>query len=94
MKSPNSVRLKKYGIVYNDYMKKNVVVKVKSPPKKVIKESTKQPVKTSKKTLNDYQKFVQEESSKDKYKNMKGSERMSRISQEWEKKKRKDRKKK
>ncbi len=51
-----------------------------------------EPVKSSKKNLNDYQKFVKEESVKDKYKNMKGSERMVIISKEWEKKKRKRKK--
>lgn len=83
MKSLRSVRLKKYGAVYNEYIKKNATCDEKI-----------EPVKSSKKNLNEYQKFVKEESSKDKYKKMKGSERMSIISQEWEKKKRKDRKKK
>jgi hypothetical protein len=60
----------------------------KSLPKegKVPRESSKK--KVSKK-LNDYQKFVKEESGKEKYKSMKGGERMFAISQQWEKKKRK-----
>jgi hypothetical protein len=53
---------------------------------KVPRESSKK--KVSKK-LNDYQKFVKEESGKEKYKSMKGGERMFAISQQWEKKKRK-----
>jgi len=54
-------------------------------PEKALKQKTS-------KNLNTYQKFVQEESRKEKYKNMKGSERMLAISQAWEKKKRKDKK--
>jgi hypothetical protein len=102
MKSTKSVRLKKYGSVYDSYVKTNVVVGTAEVPKKdVAKKQSKsrspkikpaEPVKSSKKNLNDYQKFVKEESVKDKYKNMKGSERMVIISKEWEKKKRKRKK--
>ena len=120
MKSTKSVRLKKYGSVYDSYVRANVVVgdveapkrevakkevaKRELPKKEVAKRHSRsrspkadkikqvEPVKSSKKNLNDYQKFVKEESVKDKYKNMKGSERMVIISKEWEKKKRKRKK--
>lgn len=42
-----------------------------------------------KSTLNTYQKFVKDESKKEKYKDMKGSERLSTIAKAWEKHKRK-----
>ncbi len=120
MKSTKSVRLKKYGSVYDTYVKTNIVVRAAEVPKKEApkrevpkrevpkrdaakresrsrspkadKNKPVEPVKSSKKNLNDYQKFVKEESVKDKYKNMKGSERMVIISKEWEKKKRKRKK--
>jgi hypothetical protein len=61
--------------------------KEKPPKEKPLKEK---PVSESvSKRLNDYQKFVKNESSKEKYENMKGSERLSAISFQWEKKKRK-----
>jgi hypothetical protein len=37
-----------------------------------------------KKPLNDYQKFVKAQSRKDKYRNMRGSERLASIALEWE----------
>lgn len=110
MKSTKSVRLKKYGSVYDSYVRANVVIgdveapKREVPKREVAKRHSRsrspkadkikpvEPVKSSKKNLNDYQKFVKEESVKDKYKNMKGSERMVIISKEWEKKKRKRKK--
>ena len=115
MKGTKSVRLKKYGSVYNTYIvtekkvkesrspKGNLTRPVKNPvrepknpvrepknpvrePKKAVRESG----KTSKRSLNEYQKFVKEQSSKDKYKNMKGSDRMVIISKEWERHKRRN----
>ena len=100
MKSTKSVRLKKYGSVYDTYIRTNVVLEKREVPKREVspkrnrspKADKIKPVKSSKKNLNDYQKFVKEESVKDKYKNIKGSERMVIISKEWEKKKRKRKK--
>lgn len=63
-----SVRLKKYAVVYKEY----------------VTESKKEGSE-----LNDYQKFVKEESKKEKYKKMKGSERLLSIAEEWEKRKKK-----
>ena len=99
MKGTKSVRLKKYGSVYDSYVRANVVVEKKEVPKREgspkrcrSPKCVKDPVKSSKKNLNEYQKFVKEESVKDKYKNMKGSDRMVIISKEWEKRKRKRKK--
>lgn len=50
------------------------------------KETTKKKPK-----LNEYQKFVQKESGKEKYKSMKGSERLNAIATEWDNKKKKRR---
>jgi hypothetical protein len=123
MKGTKSVRLKKYGSVYNTHFvsekkvknssfiakesrlpkAKNPVREPKNPvrePKNPVREpknpvrEPKNPVresgKTSKRSLNEYQKFVKEQSSKDKYKNMKGSDRMVIISKEWERHKRRN----
>jgi hypothetical protein len=137
MKSTKSVKLKKYGSVYNQYIKAisakpapkpSPKASAKPAPKPSVKPSPKAsakpspkaspkpspkaslkpapkpstkpspkasaravegPVKNSKKTLNEYQKFMRDESAKDRYKNMKGTDRMIIISKEWEKKKRK-----
>ena len=69
-----SARLRKYGSVYKKHIKNK-----HSPPKK--KKKTR---------LNEYQKFVKQESQKTKYVNMKGSERLNAISKEWEIYKRKN----
>jgi hypothetical protein len=54
------------------------------------KEVYDQLVKNSKpKKLNDYQQFVQTESKKEKYKKLKGSERLKTIANEWKKNKKK-----
>ncbi len=95
-----SVRLKKYESVYKEYTKtsekKSEVSKKPKikETKKPIKE--KEPVvlvqsnpKKSSNQLNPYQEFVKIESKKEKYKNMKGRERMAIIAEEWEKTKRK-----
>jgi hypothetical protein len=115
MKATKSVRLKKYGSVYNSYVKTEKPIEKRGDDRKPIEkraddrkpiekrgtlkpEKTKiepivEPVKSSKRNLNDYQKFVKDESGKDKYKNMKGSERMLIISKEWERKKKRKAKK-
>ena len=51
-------------------------------------------IRTSTQDLNNYQQFFQQESSKSKYKNMKGSERMTAIAESWEKEKRRQRRRK
>jgi outer membrane biosynthesis protein TonB len=139
MKSTKSVKLKKYGSVYNQYIKavssaktgklsaktvkpsvKTTKTAVKTAPKpspkpaakpspkpsprpsprpctikrnqivpKASPKAVESSVKNSKKSLNEYQKFMRDESAKARYKNMKGTDRMIIISKEWEKKKRK-----
>ena len=106
MNTQRSVRLKKYGTVYSAYI--NSVhkhspelpvfrrVKTAEEGKVLPKEGKVLPKEVSRKKvskkLNEYQKFVKEESGKEKYKSMKGCERMFAISQQWEKKKRKRKK--
>jgi hypothetical protein len=92
-KKTKSVRLKKYEIVYKEYLKN----KSKSPePKKQVREKTEKKVekKTEKKIkdsgkgrkkLTEYQKFVREESRKDKYKGLKPDERLAKIAKAWKK---------
>lgn len=89
-----SVRLKKYESVYKEYLKN----KSKSPePKKhervksTKKESTeKLPKKITdsgkgRKKLTEYQKFVRDESQKEKYKSLRPDERMAKIAKAWKK---------
>jgi hypothetical protein len=57
-----------------------------SPKKSKVKQSPPPPNK-KKRSLNAYQKFVKEESQKNKYKSLTPSERMKEISKEWNKKK-------
>lgn len=89
-----SVRLKKYESVYKEYIKN----KSKSPePKKYervkIPKNKRQDLSGKKitdsgkgrKKLTDYQKFVREESQKEKYKKLKPDERMAKIAKAWKK---------
>jgi hypothetical protein len=96
-KPSRSVRLKKYGIVYKEYIRNRSKSPIKSRHvvKNDVEEKKVEKVKAERKktALNTYQKFVKEESTRDKYKTMKGSERMLAISQAWEKKKRKEKRK-
>jgi deoxyribodipyrimidine photolyase len=48
-----------------------------------IKSEKKEVPKSKRKTLNSYQKFVQQESKKDKYKDIPGKQRLSAIAAEW-----------
>jgi len=96
MKRTHSSRIKKYEIVYQEYVRN----KSKSPPRRVeMKQPKEHIIKSSnhkhqkKQTLNSYQKFVQEESLKDKYRKLSGKERMANIATAWEKKKREMRRK-
>jgi hypothetical protein len=61
---------------------------VTSPQRKPrnVEKSSKNVTKSSKKQLNAYQLFVQEESKKAKYSGMSGKDRMLSISQAWKKK--------
>jgi chromosome condensin MukBEF MukE localization factor len=74
------------------------VVKVRSPSTRLRRigrvyeqymrnNNRKEKVKSS---LNKYQEFVKKESQREKYKNMKGGERMYVISKAWEEEKRRD----
>jgi len=100
MKSQRSIRLKKYGIVYSAHVnsidKNSPIPKsiFRQPEKVIVSQQISVKEKKKKKKLNEYQKFVKDESCKEKYKNMKATERMSAISQQWEKKKRENKKKK
>jgi hypothetical protein len=88
-KKTKSARLKKYEIVYKEYIKN----KSRSPEKthKPIREShieiKKLPdsKKKVKKKLTEYQKFVKKESKKEKYKGLKADERMAKIAKSWKK---------
>jgi len=88
-----SVRIRKYESAYRKYMKKRDGVdkeprvhrmrhKHRSSSKNSAKSSPKEKER-KKKRLTDYQKFVKKESCKDKYENMRGSQRMKAISIEW-----------
>ena len=84
-----SVRLRKYETSYKKYMHNKKEV---SSDKRVRRERSihqkrspvHQKTETKKKPLNDYQKFVKEQSKKDKYMNMRGSERLAAIAVEWD----------
>lgn len=102
-----SVRLRKYESVYKTYIQngdKKPCKKSRSPrPRRHRrhkettehrKHSREKKKEKKKKALNDYQKFVKKESKRDKYKNMRGSDRLHAIAIEWntEKKKKSKRK--
>ena len=89
-----SIRLKKYAIVYKSYFKKTEQSKTSKSPRRIRKTTpgdSKTPRETRsatpKKSLNAYQKFVQLESKKEKYKNLPGKERLSIIADTWKKRK-------
>jgi hypothetical protein len=98
-----SARLKKYEIKYNSciqYIEKQKHAKKRTQPikkprskrteentqtvKKCVKENKDEKIK---KKLNIYQKFVQEESKKNKYSGMEAKERMTKIGIAWKAKK-------
>jgi hypothetical protein len=88
-----SARLRKYEVAYEECLKKMSLSKRRSPVKKsrVQQEcETSAPnsqTKKNEKPLNSYQKFVQDESQKSKYKGLIATERMTAISKEWKKQK-------
>lgn len=99
-----SDRIRSYEAVYNEYVRNKSqsphkkVIKITKPIEQVIKSShgknhaprtSHAPSKAKPdKTLNSYQKFVQEENKKEKYAKLSGKERMAVIATAWEKKKR------
>lgn len=91
-----SAKLRKYASVYKSYIRKSEQLKMdKSPPRPRRKkdQTNENPEKnkkkitdsniTKRKSLNKYQKFVKEESKKEKYKKLPGKERLSVIASEW-----------
>jgi hypothetical protein len=93
-----STKLRKYASVYKSYIRKSEQSNTPKSPrrprgkdkskKKSIKKkepsSDKSYVSKSKrKTLNPYQKFVKDESKKEKYKDIAGKDRLSVIASEW-----------
>lgn len=93
-KMTRSIRLKKYEKVYQEYMRDKIKpIKENhrhhhTEKKREEKIKPKLPKKKKPISLNPWQIFFQEESKKDKYRNMRGSERMSVIANVWDKKKR------
>ena len=96
-KISRSNKLRKYATVYKSYVRKTEQSKVNKSPRRsrkvqnqtVNKKSTKKNkeiVKSKKKSLNSYQKFVKEESKKDRYKKLPGKQRLSAIALEWKEK--------
>lgn len=73
-----SDRLKRYGKVYNSYIRKIEESKIKSPSTYRAKKSNKKS-----RSLNSYQKFVRCESKKDKYKDLSSKDRLTSIASEW-----------
>jgi hypothetical protein len=87
-----SSKLRKYASVYKSYVRKSEQSHTNKSPRRTRckcssskkKEST-QVSKSKRKTLNPYQKFVKDESKKEKYKEMSGKERLIVIAREWKK---------
>ena len=91
-----STKLRKYAMVYKSYVRKSEQSKKSKSPRRIRKIIPTQDKKKKeninsvitnpqKKSLNAYQKFVQSESKKDKYKNMPGKERLTIIADIWKK---------
>lgn len=92
-----STKLRKYASVYKSYIRKTEQSKLSNSPRrtrephkrgdedskeKTINKSEQVP-KSKRKSLNSYQKFVQQESKKDKYNELPGKQRLSAIAAEW-----------
>lgn len=90
-----SARLRKYEVAYEECLKKMSCSKRNPVKKSRVRQECetppavkqKSPQKKNQKPLNSYQKFVQDESQKSKYKGLIASERMTAISKEWKKQK-------
>jgi hypothetical protein len=91
-----SRRLKKYQKVYTEYLQQQKISQEKVPKEKVSKEKVlkekvpkekvpkeKVPKEKVIKDLNEYQKFFQGESKKEKYKGLDTKTRMTQISEVW-----------
>ena len=78
-----SDRIRLAQLVYEEYMKK--------PKNKPVRQLKKENKKIKPK-LNSYQEFVRQESKKECYKNLSGTNRLQAISVAWEKKKKLDNK--
>ena len=87
IKKSRSKKIKKYATVYNSYIKKNNEKQnnEKKSPRKTRQNQnyTKQQNTVKKIPLNSYQKFVQTESKKQKYKNLAGKDRLRLIANDW-----------
>lgn len=81
-KLTRSIRLRKYETIYkkivNSDEKKNDISKVE-------KKDIEKKVEKKKKNLNSYQKFVKEESKREKYNNMRSDDRLKAIAIAWKK---------
>ena len=98
-----SVRLRKYGTTYKKHMRsqeRDAVPSGSNPRvhrtrhhhrRKHSSHKSPSPKKKErkKKPLNNWQKFVKKESGKEKYRKMRGSERLSAIAVDWENQKKK-----
>ena len=93
-----STKLRKYASVYKSYVRKTEQSKTIKSPRRNRKINSKEKEQSitptinytstnniPKKALNAYQKFVQSESKKDKYKKLPGKERLSIIAEMWKK---------
>lgn len=76
-----SARLRKYGIAYEECLKKMPVKKTRSRRVKILDNKT----EATKKPLNSYQIFVRDESQKSKYSGVSVQERMTEMAKEWKK---------
>ena len=85
-----STKLRKYAIVYKSYIRKTEQSNISKSPRRPRKSEKSNIVNKDKipkkKSLNLYQKFVQNESKKDKYKELPGKQRLKAIALEWKNK--------
>ena len=89
-----STKLRKYAIVYKSYIRKTEQSNISKSPRRPRKSEKSNIVNKDKipkkipkkKSLNMYQKFVQNESKKDKYKELPSKQRLKAIALEWKNK--------
>jgi hypothetical protein len=88
-KLSRSARLRKYRDVYeillDNKIKKKVSFNKHDSIKIISPERSKSPPQKDKRPLNSYQKFIQTESSKTKYKKLSPKSRICSIANEWKK---------
>ena len=87
-----SSRLRKYQVIYEECLKKEKSKKIESDKPSRSRRVKSEHIEdkhltTSKKTLNQYQIFVRDESKKSKYNGLPVQERMSTVAKEWKKSK-------